>query len=256
MHVSSTFRIEASKLFWADPNAFYLVDGDWIHEGGYPGSTYCDFSFMANVQNVIIDPANCIRSLTSRDGRWVDLTDAKTGFKELTRILPNAKKLVIKQNWNLHVTKSDMEPVLHIARNLRQFFPQLDVAALVIERLHNPRTTVYMGPATHHYQRALYRLSADGSWREATDKWNSATLLIPSKKFQGPAGEFYGPEHKRLQNMYKHHSFWPLMIEALDRHHFDNGRNTPFKCPDVDCDAYFTQAGQWSLHAMDFHTQG
>lgn len=54
MHVSSTLRDEASKLFWAHPDAFFLVESHWLLQGGYPGPTHWDTAFMAYVQNIEI----------------------------------------------------------------------------------------------------------------------------------------------------------------------------------------------------------
>jgi hypothetical protein len=43
------------------------------------------------------------------------------------------------------------------------------------------------------------------------------------------------------------------MVEALDRHHFYNGANKPFMCLLTNCNAYFKQAGEWSIHAAEMH---
>ena len=55
MRVSSGLRTEASKLFWAHPNAYFLVEAQWLLDGGYPGYTHSDLAFLANVQNVQVD---------------------------------------------------------------------------------------------------------------------------------------------------------------------------------------------------------
>ncbi|PVI07714.1 hypothetical protein DM02DRAFT_700709 [Periconia macrospinosa] len=43
--------------------------------------------------------------------------------------------------------------------------------------------------------------------------------------------------------------------QALDRHHFDMGRNEPFSCPVASCTAYFSKSGQWTIHAAEEHYQ-
>lgn len=40
MHVSTTMRKEASKLFWSDPNVWYTIEGSWLLSGGLAGDTY------------------------------------------------------------------------------------------------------------------------------------------------------------------------------------------------------------------------
>jgi hypothetical protein len=58
-----------------------------------------------------------------------------------------------------------------------------------------------------------------------------------------------------LRIQLQQYGLWPLAIEALDRHHFDNGRNKPFACPWPECDAFFDKAGQWTVHAALLHYQ-
>jgi hypothetical protein len=63
MRVSSTLRIEAAKLFWADPNSYYLIEFSWLLDGGYPGNTCHDLSFLSHVQNVEV---HCGCDMTSK----------------------------------------------------------------------------------------------------------------------------------------------------------------------------------------------
>jgi hypothetical protein len=55
MHVSSALRADASKLFWANPSAYFLVDAYWLLDRGYPGYQCSDLTFLQNVQNVEIE---------------------------------------------------------------------------------------------------------------------------------------------------------------------------------------------------------
>jgi hypothetical protein len=55
MQVSSILRAEASKLFWANLKAYFLVSAGWLINGAYPAYTHCDLSFLSYVQNVLVD---------------------------------------------------------------------------------------------------------------------------------------------------------------------------------------------------------
>jgi hypothetical protein len=55
MHASPSLRTEASKLFWALPNASFLIQASWLLDGGYPGYTYIELPFLHHVQKVEIE---------------------------------------------------------------------------------------------------------------------------------------------------------------------------------------------------------
>jgi hypothetical protein len=71
------------------------------------------------------------------------------------------------------------------------------------------------------------------------------------KRFRGPVGEFERLMYMGNRIMIQTFAFEALVVEALDRHHFDEGKLEPFSCPQPGCDAYFEKAGQWSKHAVD-----
>lgn len=55
MQASPVIRKEASKLFWANPNAYFPVPAYWLLEGGYPGFAWWDSNFQDCVRNVEIE---------------------------------------------------------------------------------------------------------------------------------------------------------------------------------------------------------
>lgn len=76
---------------------------------------------------------------------------------------------------------------------------------------------------------------------------------MPPKRFQGPVGEFQGLEYKVLKTSLRRNSLWPLMVQALDQHYFGHRRDNMLLCPAHGCNACFTKAGEWIIHAAEQH---
>lgn len=55
MHTSSKLRREASKLFWGQKTTYFLVEAEWLIDKAYPGQSFWDMAFLANVQNVEVE---------------------------------------------------------------------------------------------------------------------------------------------------------------------------------------------------------
>jgi hypothetical protein len=77
---------------------------------------------------------------------------------------------------------------------------------------------------------------------------------MPLKQFNVPVGGF----GKLLYDQYtkiplQRYGLLLLVVEALDRYHFDMERDDPFSCPIPSCEAHFDKAGQWAVHAAEAH---
>lgn len=259
MHVSSNLRIEASKLFWATPNASFLVEARWLLDGAYPGDTNCDLSFLFHVRQIEIAYHSGTHEVIcplDDDERVLVRQDFITRFWEsVARILPNTQRVVISQNWETPLWWKDTEPIAQPLRLLMQAHPpEIEVAVLTLERT-NPTDTNIQVPPTKKWRRSLYQPVVGGGWERSDEKWRRTTILVPPKPFNGPVGEFQRCAYKGENARYQKAGLWPLMIEALDRNHFDKGRNVPFTCPFSGCDTYFIRAGEWTVHAIDLHCQ-
>jgi hypothetical protein len=146
--------------------------------------------------------------------------------------------------------------VVHPLRALIQACPAgITVAAIVMEVNNSSVSTDTPLPPTKMRQRWLYQLAAGGSWTKSHERWGNTTVFPPTKGFKGPVGEFQSLLYRRERHAYQRWGLWPLIIEALDRHHFDKGRNRPFTCPVPDCNTYIARAGAWSIHAVELHCQ-
>lgn len=78
---------------------------------------------------------------------------------------------------------------------------------------------------------------------------------MPTKRLDGPVGDFKAIRHKEDRRLLKQHALWPLMIEAIDRHYSSVGKDNPFFCPFSGCSAHFAKAGEWTTHALSSHAQ-
>jgi hypothetical protein len=255
MRVSSKLRTEASKLFWAKENAYFWVEGQWLLDEGYPGQSFWDMAFLANVRNVEVE-----YSLTTnaRIGeRWDGTLEVKSHMIEtfwatLKAKFPNAKKVILNHNQEIISLEEKPEPFPLPLQLLFRACPEdLESSVLFLEKTSQPTAKPWR---TGTWQRSVSQRAERDGWDKSKPDKSRQTILMPPKQFKGPVGSYselvYQLYHKiRLQRF----GLWPLMVEALDRHHFDMGRNESFSCPFSSCTACFGQAGQWTSHAAKIH---
>jgi hypothetical protein len=55
MQACSATRYEAQKLFWSDPDVWYLVKGTWLLSGGFAGYNYNAIDALAYMQQIEVD---------------------------------------------------------------------------------------------------------------------------------------------------------------------------------------------------------
>jgi hypothetical protein len=258
MRASSLLRVEASKLFWANPKAAFLIEALWLLEGGHPGYTFCDVPFLRHVQEVEInycpgiDDTICPGEKPNPNTR-LDLISRF--WTSLVQRLPNVRRVVIVQNWATPSCWKDGEPVPYPLRMLIQACPAgIEVVAIVLEENASidPHAPL---PRTKKWQRSLYQPAATGGWVKSHQPWHNTTILVPAKSFNGPVGEFQRLQYEIERIRYQRYGLGPLMIEALDRYHFDKGRCIPFPCPMPSCNTVMARAGDWIVHAVELHYQ-
>jgi hypothetical protein len=168
--------------------------------------------------------------------------------------VPNIKQVVIVQNWLTPWWWDDQKPIPYPLQMLLQACPQgIQVAALILEEKPFVKTTTPPLPS-QQWQRSLYQPAAGGGWVQCHEIWYDTTVLAPPKQFNGPVGKYQKLAYEFEKVSYQEHALWPLQIEALDRHHFDDKRNMPFTCPLPGCNTYIARAGEWSVHAAECHS--
>jgi hypothetical protein len=258
MRVSSMLRIEAAKLFWANPDAWFDADVQWLYQyGGYPGHTFWDVTFMNHVQQVElqygIDMDRPLRLLKGK--AMARQQDPTTEFwQNFRRRFPNAKKVTINQSFEKVPTPDSPGPVAWLLGELVDSCPAaINISVLVLERnrLHIDDDVV---SPTKRWQRTLYRRTSEGGWSESQPDNNRTTLLMPAKQFNGPIGEFKKIEYKNYMIDLRDDALAPLLIEALARLYFAGGNGDPVPCPFPDCGMYLAKAEEWIFHAVDRHT--
>ena len=249
MRVSSWLRTEASKLFWAHPGAYFLIEAWWLVDGGYPGYTHSDLAFLANVQNVQIDYGveTQHRICPLRDGIVEVQQDRIAGFWEMfTKRCPKAKRVIINQCCISTTTRDENQGVPEELQLLVRSSP-LGIAAstFIVEGADVPKK----------WQRAVYHMCADSSWEKIKLGQDWKTILVPAKQHTGPVGRFQEIEYRGSLLILEEDGLWPILVEAVDRYHFGGGRNRPFSCPAAGCNGYFEKAGEWTIHAAEWHNQ-
>jgi hypothetical protein len=257
MHTSSKFRTEASKLFWGQRATYFLAEAEWLIDGAYPGQSFWDMAFLANVQNVeleyqpVISQRICIYGHGTQVIRH-DLID--TFWATLTNCFPNIQKVILNQSKGSYSQEDDKEPFPLALQRLLQACPQSIECSLLYVEL-KPQSVTGIPPwRTNLWQRCLFQYTDDRGLLKTEPERIRRTILMPPRQFKGPIGNYMGlryQAHKKipLQRL----GLWPLMVEALDRYHFDEERDEPFSCPLPGCTAYFSQAGEWSVHAAEVH---
>jgi hypothetical protein len=103
------------------------------------------------------------------------------------------------------------------------------------------------------WQRAFYRRTTEGGWARTRIEEHHTAILMPAKQFNGRVGEFLKVAYKLSMLKLQERAVGPLMLEAIDRHHFNDGENDAFSCPVHGCSAFFSRAGEWTDHAIERH---
>jgi uncharacterized protein YbdZ (MbtH family) len=259
MHVSPALRADASQLFWANQSAYFLVEADWLLQGGYPGYQCCDLAFMQNVQNLeIAYPPyinNKIWPLRSDGTTGIEQAQITTFWDSVQRRFPQAKRVVINQD-AASGTWRGADTVPPPLQALVQAGPcTMAISTLVPERqpLPNADTSTRIPPVST-WQRSQYQFTTSTLWTKIERK-HGKTILLPVRQLPGLVGRFVGLKERCVRNRLEQYGLWPLAIEALDRYHFDLNRNRPFACPLPPCRGYFDKAGAWTVHAAASHYQ-
>ena len=248
--MSSTLRIEASRLFWAHPNAYFVVEAYWLLDGGYPGYTCWDMGFLDHVQNVEIQwDAGTQNTICPRpDGRMEIQQDRITTFwTSFTQRFPNAKRVLVNYTEESPIWWKDTKPVIRPLRILMQSCPpELEVYVQVLEEqplLVDPST---IAPSTKKkWQRSVYQPSAGSVWAKVELNGVRNTILMPMKRFDGPVGESEQLKYKYSQILLQKYALWPLMVEVVARQNFDGGNDDSFSYPSFARDEHFTKAVAW-----------
>ncbi|XP_014562439.1 hypothetical protein COCVIDRAFT_32903 [Bipolaris victoriae FI3] len=260
MRVSSSLRKEAQKLFWAYSDTYFVIKARWLLDGGYAGYTSNDLDFLAKVQNIQIDCDLGTRHqicLIRNGAKEVQQDRIRHFWDVFQRRCPRAKRVIINQ---IEVSISTGKGVNCLEKALQHLVqsspPGILASASSVQEADVPADIGASDPSTQNLQIAVYQRCPDSSWKKNNLGKHWKAVLVPAKRFSGPVGRIYEIRYRDSLEDMKYWGFWITVVEAVDRYHFDKGRNWPFSCPLKECDVYFQEAGEWTRHALEFHPQG
>jgi hypothetical protein len=263
MQTSSFMRVEAKKLFWSYPDAWYCVDGAWLHDGGYTGDTELDIDFLACVEQLDVN----LRQLGPRN--WIGTTDYDQWENNLDKILAEAPVALFQ--------RMDKR-ICDFWKILRRLCPRATHVVLSISAEWNVKNSlsaiekriVNMCPAGMsvfvslfrgeegsclRIERSLWRLAGDGTfeadkWELISPAWVQRNILLPPKDFRGPVGWFQRSDYKRYRLNLQESASRVLLNQAIERHYFHE-RHESFDCFVPECNAQFHSPGEWTQHANE-----
>jgi hypothetical protein len=281
MRVGST-RSEAEKRFWADPTAFYCVDGSWVLQGGYTGETFYDLDPLARVErvNVWFDDDRMVEwfygqkfsefkrfyeqdadryYLRGASGDLIQDLDEKARcfWEKLQHLCPRLTHILVtadRYKWFL-----DSTPDTLLERIMRSC-PDGIKASVSARHWYLPSAPEVEPQWIPSVWRLIgnteKRIESSDIWVPDNVDWTPRFILLPPKIFRGPVGSFQ-------RSLFKHHRYlmWKeateaLSIDAIERHHFHN-RRKPFSCPLPNCDEDFHARGDFFKHCRRCdHEQG
>ncbi|ORY03952.1 hypothetical protein BCR34DRAFT_573131 [Clohesyomyces aquaticus] len=230
MHVSSSIRNEARKLFWSNPEAWYLVDSEWLFEGGFPGPTLHDPDFISCTKYVEVEVY-----LTSSLEPWSEERVPKF-WETFQKCLPSVTHVVLSC-----IRFGNKLSDLH--RAIVQQCPAKITASVSL--LHDDESRPQL-------ERSLWRYGSKG-WELISLIWTHKCIFGSPKVFRGPVGLFQDMLYNSRLSRYRKMGLWVVRVQALEKHHF-HGRSEPFKCPRTRCRVRFEHPGEWPLHAMKSRT--
>lgn len=192
------------------------------------------------------------------DGTVEVQQDQITNFWEsLVKRCPRAKRVIVNQCWTSLQARKETQCVPRALQHLIQSSPLgVRASAFIVEKgedLH--ADTCVTASSAEKWQRAVYQLSAESRWEKIKSKQDWETILAPAKQYNGPVGRFQEIQRRSSLAILHEYGMWPIIVEAVDRYHFDGGINKPFACPSSSCDGYFQKAGEWTIHAAEMHYQ-
>ncbi|CAI6342554.1 unnamed protein product [Periconia digitata] len=256
-------RNEAAKLFWEDPNAYYVISSRWFVDGGHPGFTLYDTSFMAHVQNVEIKYSRDFMMHLLLMRGTSPAPDYSRGLGRefwniFRRRFPAAKKVVFNQTRTALLNyEREWGPVCPFLGKAVRTCPSDIDASVFIWMSKSAGTPRRIGnPVVNDFHGVFHRPIENGEWEGVISsrvEWKR--IMMPPKDCQGPVGEWERWEYQDRKITRQIYGLSILSIEALDRYYFDKKDPMPFHCPFSGCEAYLRKPGQWTLHAAETHYQ-
>jgi hypothetical protein len=256
MQVSSAMRIEAKKIFWSFPEAWYWIKGGWLLAGGLPGHAHHAIDFLDHVEQVEVDFEDMDSfwedwEARIRRGHLEELVAPSQGVEDRTRDFWQTLQHRFPRVTNVVVSESNAQRVNESLPDDLKMIVEMCPAGISVSASFLKNAA----GCTRRLERSLWRLagrdaSIVGRWEKINPMWTRQSILLPHKDFRGPVGAYQSTHYKAHRYHLQYRAQQLLLIEAIERHHFHE-RQEPFKCFDPECEAQFGLPGEWTLHAID-----
>jgi len=258
MHVSSTVRDEAKKLFWSESTTRYHVYGYWLFAGGHPAYSCHDPESLAYMQYIEVDFDPYTPPMFSGWERgtlgWI-LQDERlpTGYvaeqfakfwKTLRSRFPSVIDVVLSTEFGSHTFGSPPPPEL---TKLAESCPE--AISVSVSCLLDAKPNSAWNQSRHIWQRIRHN-SSSSSWRLIDSAWTRQSISPPMKKFAGPVGSYISLAYNEQRFFLLSLARPFLMIQATVAYylHFRPG---PFVCPITGCGQEFKDPSHWVAHFIE-----
>lgn len=267
MHTSQTIRLEARKLFIANPDAWYCVDADWISRGCYPGDASYDMQFFPLVEQLEVQ----FRRMDSEF--WLlDYSVAGAADQDEEELMSEEDdraterlEVCLKDFWlRLH---SHFPRVIRIVIQCSDFLrPPSALPPEIFKKvavLCNQSTEVILSlldiPDRHNRRaerRVWYRdpynrtIGSAIEWKEDKTQLHPR-IMLPKKMFQGFIGTYEYYSYKREQYCAFQYTKTISLIAAVENDHFV-ARYSPLQCLAPYCSVWFNHPGEYTYHMIRY----
>ncbi|KAF2012186.1 hypothetical protein BU24DRAFT_426031 [Aaosphaeria arxii CBS 175.79] len=262
MHTSSLLRQEAKKLFWSARDIWYLVEGIWLLDGGFPGHADHAIEVLPLVEQIEVEFSDFFATSKSLQGDRI----AFTVHGDVSG-RPETVIEIIRKFW--HTLQTRFPKIKTVIISTVQFRDGTSLPADMksIIRMCPDGITVLgsiladAGDRDNGKRSMLRRLwqrveDSNGveHWQVVEAAWTRKSVLLPLKEFHGVAGRFAQYlYHDRFQS-YEVYVMDLLCTEAIERHHFEDWYE-PFHCLEPGCGHKFDRPGQYTVHVIDIGHQ-
>ncbi|KAF1967786.1 hypothetical protein BU23DRAFT_559122 [Bimuria novae-zelandiae CBS 107.79] len=241
MQTSHLIRIEATKLFFSDPEAWYCVEGEWLEMGGHPSDVLHDIDFLRCIQRLHVE-CGFIGGET-----WTD-QNIRNFWRRVQCLFPQAKYVMLGDNFKDRShhpvgssTASWPPPELH--RRVCQLCPpDINVFVSILRRDGRLKRTLW---------RRVTIQEDDNETQELDECQNlpGPSIIVPHKPFCGQVGTCQYLWSQDWAIIHEKKALRVLRLAAIERYHFYR-RHEAFACPAPNCDTWFERPEEYTTHIV------
>ncbi|KAF2680725.1 hypothetical protein K458DRAFT_489639 [Lentithecium fluviatile CBS 122367] len=241
MQTSHLIRGEATKLFFADPETWYCVEGYWLENGGHPTDGLHDIDFLRCIQRLHVECG------VFAGNEWTD-EYIRNFWRRVQCLFPQAKYVMVGDNF------PDRHP--HPVSSSTASWPPPESHRRVCQ-LCPPNINVFLSMLQGHdrLKRTLWRrvaIQEDDNETQELDECQShpgPSIIVPHKPFRGRVGTCKYLWSQGWAISLQKKALRVFRVAAIERHHF-HGRHKAFGCPAPNCDAWFERPEEYTTHVV------